>query len=206
MHRPRTFLIAVIFAAALFGCAGIRAGAVVEDLASHPEAGGYIEGVPVVEQATRTCGPAALASVIGYYAYAREGEPMDPALPAEVARAVYSDELRGTLAMDMLIYARERGFSAEHYGGGIEDLKRKVSAGAPLILFLDLGRGRLRAGHFVVAVGYNDRLGAVVVHRGGPAEEAMTYDALERRWSRTGYSTLLIVPGDGPPPAQVPPS
>ncbi|MFQ5465084.1 MAG: C39 family peptidase [Thermodesulfobacteriota bacterium] len=206
MCRSRTFLIAAIFAAALSGCAAVRAGFVVEDLTSHPEAGGYIKGVPVVEQATRTCGPAALASVIGYYAYIRQGEPMDPGLPGEVARAVYKDKLRGTLAMDMLLYAKERGFAAEHYGGGFDDLKRKVSAGAPLILFLDLGLGRLRAGHFVVAVGYDDRLGAVVVHRGGPTEEAMTYDALERRWSRTGYSTLLIVPGDGQPPPQVPPS
>ena len=77
------------FAACLLGCAG------QVDTVKPASSGLYIEGVPFFPQDEYMCGPAALASVIGYYGAA--------AGMKDVAAEVYSEKLKGTLPMDLLL-------------------------------------------------------------------------------------------------------
>jgi len=169
-----------VLAALLLGCAGVPA------VTRTPGAGPYVEGVPFFPQDEYMCGPAALASVIGYYG-AKAGME-------DVAREVYSEKLKGTLPMDLLIYAKSKGFEAKHYKGGFQALKESLGKGAPLILFLDLGYDFYPVGHYVVAVGMDEAQGVVFAHSGTEKEHAFTLGELERSWSRTGYSTLLVRP------------
>ncbi|CAG0964230.1 hypothetical protein GPROT1_01050 [Gammaproteobacteria bacterium] len=170
----------LVFAALLAGCAGqhvpLRA----------PGAGPYVEGVPFFPQDEYMCGPAALASVIGFYG-ASSG--MD-----DVAREVYSSKLKGTLPMDLLIYAKGKGFEAKYYRGNLAGLKESLENGAPLILFLNLGYDFYPVGHYVVAVGMDEAAGVVFAHSGTNRERAFTITELEKSWSKTGYSTLLVRP------------
>jgi len=149
-------------------------------------AGPFIEGVPFFPQDEYMCGPAALASVIGYY-----GAPggMDP-----VAGEVYSARLKGTLPMDLLIYAKEKGFEAKFFRGSMEALKESLERKEPLILFLNLGYEFYPVGHYVVAVGIDDASKVVYAHSGMKEHERFTMKELERSWSKTGYSTLLVRP------------
>jgi ABC-type bacteriocin/lantibiotic exporter with double-glycine peptidase domain len=171
-------------AALLLGCA------VHADTARPPIGGPYIEGVPFYPQNEYMCGPAALASVIGYYGSASGME--------DVAAEVYSEKLKGTLPMDLLIYAREKGFEAKYYKGSFSGLKESLSRGEPLILFLNLGYGFYPVGHYIVAIGMDEKAGVVFAHSGMKKEDRFTMKELEKSWSKTGYSTLLVRPKAGP--------
>lgn len=171
-------------AALLLGCAAHPGGSM------SPSAGPFIEGVPFFPQDEYMCGPAALASVIGYYGASSNG--MDA-----VAAEVYSEKLKGTLPMDLLIYAREKGFEAKYFKGSMEGLKESLLRKEPLILFLNLGYEFYPVGHYVVAVGMDEDAGFVYAHSGMNKQERFTIQALEKSWSKTGYSTLLVRPKAG---------
>jgi len=162
----------------------------MRDIRAHgPGAGHLIEGVPFYPQQRYMCGPAALASVIGYW-----GASVDV---DEIARRVYDEGRRGALPVDMVIYAKERGFDALYYRGGFDDLRERLSEGTPLILFLNVGFRLYPVGHYIVATGYDDRLGAVLAHSGTAKDRVFTYRELERLWGGTSYSTLLVRPKGG---------
>ena len=179
------------------GCAGPGLRAVIEDLGANPAHGAFIEAVPFFPQSKGElmCGPAALASVMGYYG----GAVGTDGSMAAVAREVYHEKLSGTLPIDLFIYAKEKGFKAEYYKGGMEDLKERLSRSTPLILFLNLGLKAYPVGHYVVAVGYNDNLRVVLAHSGRERAKVYGYERLLNAWSKTGFATLLVIPPSTPP-------
>lgn len=168
----------------LYACGHIDNRAVIDAARKDSTAGAYIEGVPFFAQDEFMCGPASLASVIAYWG-------KDTGLE-EVAKATYHDRLKGTLPVDMLIYAKDKGFEAEYYEGSLEDLKKRLSEGTPVILFLNLGYDFYPVGHYIVVVGYNERMRSIIAHSGMDREEAFTYARLEKAWSKTNRSTLLV--------------
>lgn len=197
--RHHSYLLMLACLAFVCGCAAGPGGPAVDDVlgAIGTNSGAYIEGVPVMAQEPRMCGPASLATVVAWYdaqGDAIEARRISEELIVPIQKAVYEEALGGTLPMDLLLHARAMGFAAEFYEGSIGDLRDRISGGEPLILFLNLGLKAYPAGHFVVAVGYSDIKRAVVVHWGGSAEETIGYDDLERSWSKTAHSTLLIRP------------
>ncbi|HHD11503.1 MAG TPA: hypothetical protein ENK42_03600 [Deltaproteobacteria bacterium] len=148
---------------------------------------GYIiKGVPIYTQKRLECGPSSLASVLGYHGIKTDPEEIASKLPVE--------RLGGTLAIDLLLYAKERGLSATYYRGSLEDLKEKIRHNLPLIIFVDLGVGGFHIGHFMVVTGYDDRQGGVIVHSGKATPEFIPYKRLKKIWKKTGFSTLLIRP------------
>ncbi|MBI4949133.1 MAG: hypothetical protein HY955_03200, partial [Deltaproteobacteria bacterium] len=105
---------------------------------------------------------------------------------------VYQTKLKGTLPIDMLLFAKDKGMDAAYYKGGFDDLREKIAQKTPLILFLNLGFESYPVGHYIVVVGYSDISGMVIAHSGMDKERAYTYGELEKVWSKTNYSTLLI--------------
>ncbi len=188
-----TLLLFLMFTAV--GCIGTNA--VIDDLGANPGSGALIEDVPFFAQDELMCGPAALLSVIEYLA-GQGVESPDERLDV-ITREVYNERLDGTLPIDLLIYAKRRGFAAEYYEGSLKDLKEKLSGGTPLILFLNLGLDVYPIGHYIVAVGYNDRLEKVLAHSGLKPRKVYSYKGLLRVWSKTGFSTLLVTPQGNPP-------
>lgn len=170
----------------LASCAAQNGGSVIRDIRERPENGAFIEGVPFFPQETDMCGPAALASVIAYWGAATA---MD-----DVSGKVYHEKIKGTLPLDMLIYAKELGYEATFYGGGLEDLKKRVSENTPLILFIDTGYKFYPRGHYIVVTGYNEKMRMVTAHSAMNADEPFSYERLLNAWSKTAYSTLLIRP------------
>lgn len=168
------------------GCVGARGEAVLRDIEAGPERGVFIKGVPRFKQERYRCGPAALASVLNYYGKNINAD--------DVAKKVFQERLKGSLAVDMLIYAKEAGFNARYYKSGIADLKENITAERPLILFLNLGIRAFPRGHYIVAVGYDDNLGAVLAYTGSGRLDALKYKTLMRAWEKTGFSAMLITP------------
>ncbi len=188
--RSFSRLLSVLFAALfLYGCAGVGTAAVLESIREAPGDGAYIEAVPFFPDHTRMCGPSVLASLTGFYKSQKGAGSYE-----SIAKAIYFEKLGGTLSMDMLIYARESGFEATLYSGGLDDLKEKLKAGRPLILFINLGLDIYPVGHYIVAVGYSESKKAVIARSGVDKDKVFGYAELKRAWKKTGYSTIYITP------------
>jgi len=151
----------------------------------------YISDVPFFPQSNYQCGPAALASVLNYYGC--------QVTPGEIAEAIYEKRLKGTLSIDLTLFARRMGFNARTFKGSISDLKGHISRDRPLIVFQDLGYLLLPIRHFSVAIGYDDAEGILVLHSGKRAKKATPYKGFLRSWGKMDNWTLLVLPnrGDG---------
>lgn len=150
-----------------------------------PAGSGMIQGVPFYPQLDYQCGPASLAGVLNYYRAALS--------PDEIARAIYRKRgVRGTLSLDMVLYARDRGFSAEFYRGSVGDIVASVDAGAPLVVMVDLGLGPVSASHYMVVVGYTRE--GVVVNSGEDQKKLMAWKSFLPGWDRSSRWTLRVLP------------
>lgn len=181
--------VALAIALLLFfcGCASITdIDAVKEGIEADPEGGAYIEGVPFFPQEEYYCGPASLASVLGFYGLTIEQQ--------DIADEVYLPGLKGTLPIDILLYAKGKGFNTSYYSGSTDDLKRQISMNRPVMLFLNVGYNTYPKGHYIVAVGYNDGMSVFIAHSGREKERLFSYKELERLWEKTGFATILIGP------------
>jgi ABC-type bacteriocin/lantibiotic exporter with double-glycine peptidase domain len=143
-----------------------------------------VENVPFYSQLSYQCGPASLAGVLNFYGEAET--------PDKIAKAIFRDNIRGTVTMDMVLYAREKGFSTRWYRGGTHDIQCSVDGGVPLIVMVDLGFANLSKYHYMVIVGYEPE--GVVVNSGKEHEKLMRWDRFLSLWKRTKFWTLRIEP------------
>ncbi len=157
-----------------------------EGIYQNPETLSYIKDVPFFSQKKYYCGPAALASVMNFYGISLSEE--------EIAKEVYNPKLGGALSMDMLNYARAKGLDAAYYKGSMENIKKEISLGKPVILFLDLGYFFYPVRHYMVAIGYNDKTGYLIAHSGAEKDKTFSYKELQAAWEKTGFGMILITP------------
>lgn len=169
----------------LLGC-GPDIGTIKQGIYSNPATGFYIKDVPFFPQTRYYCGPASLASVMNYYGLSVTEE--------EVAKEIYITKLSGTLPMDILRYARTKGLDGLYYKGSIDDIKKHISMGRPVILFLDLGYAAYPLRHYIVATGYNDEMGYLIAHSGREKEKVFSYKQIQEAWGKTGFGTILVTP------------
>lgn len=141
-----------------------------------------IENVPFYPQETYQCGPASLAAVLNYWRI--------PEKPDYIAKDIFSKNARGTLSIDMVIYAQKKGLFALQYKGSLEDLKINIDAGYPIIVLVDYGISFYQANHFMVVVGYNEN--GVIVNSGKDSNVFITNNDFQKVWKRADYWTLLI--------------
>ncbi len=161
----------------LSGCA-TTGGRSVEQRGPSP----VIQNVPFFPQEDYQCGPASLASVLNYRGLA--------VTPDEVARAIYSKSARGTLNIDMALYAQSLGLEASQYKGGLDDLRQKIASDQPLIVLVDYGFSVLQVNHFMVVIGYGSE--GVVVNSGRDEKKFIPMEDFLKSWEKTKYWTLLI--------------
>lgn len=62
--------------------------------------GRYIQGVPSFPQEENYCGPSSLASVLNYWGHKVNQD--------EVAREVFNPQIKGSITVDMINYAKSR--------------------------------------------------------------------------------------------------
>jgi len=154
---------------------------------SHADLNGQsrmIEGVPFYEQEGNQCGPASLAGVINFYGV--------KVTPEEIARLIFSSSARGTLDIDMVLYAERNGFQARQYRGSPIDLKKNIDSGHPPIVLVDYGFFVYQRNHYMVVIGYSDD--GIIVHSGKDKGKIISYEDLKGPWERAGFWTLIITP------------
>ncbi len=146
----------------------------------------YIKDVPFFPQEENYCGPASLASVLGYWGHNVSQE--------EVAREIYTPQIKGAITVDLANYAKRKGFDAVSYRGDLEKLKEEVDKGHPIILFLHMGNPLVPRRHYIVVVGYDETRKVVIAYSGREKDILIPYEELFKSWERTGYWTLLVLP------------
>ncbi|MDP2167297.1 MAG: C39 family peptidase [Thermodesulfovibrionales bacterium] len=167
------------------GCASLPARKEI------PAGARIIEGVPLYKQRAYECGPAALASVLGYWQ--KRAGISNIVTPDEISSEIYSKGARGALGLDLLLYARKRGVTATHYPGGINDLKKKIDEGVPPVILVDFGNILYQANHFITVVGYAGE--GIIVHS-GTGREFILWEDILKPWGKTGFWTLVIKPSE----------
>ena len=183
--RPRNqSLLALALLTLLSGCAARTLGDLRADL--RDGRGHLIETVPFIPQEDYYCGPASLAMLLSYWGVAADQE--------SIAREIFIESIKGTLNLDLELYARRRGLEARSFRGNLEEVRLHLRQNHPLIVFQDLGLGPYEVPHFAVLVGYDDARQQVIAHSGTTQYKPVSYAEFLRTWDRRQRWTLLITP------------
>ena len=142
-----------------------------------------IENMPFYQQESYQCGPASLAGILNYWGVA--------VTPDEIARNIFSASARGTLTIDMVLYAQQKGLSAEQYKGSIENLKQNIDSGLPVVVLVDYGGILYQMNHFMVIIGYNEY--GILANSGKDNEKFIPEDDFLKAWEKTNFWTLRII-------------
>lgn len=165
----------------LFSCATTRN--VIE-----PGTARMIENVQFFPQETYQCGPASLAGVLNYWGV--------EASPEAIAEEIYSKSAKGTLGLDMVLYARKKGLDVVQSRGSIKSIKENIDLGYPVIVLVDYGFWVYQQNHFMVIAGYHKN--GVIANSGKNQLKFIRVEDFLKPWERTDFWTLLIKPGQVP--------
>jgi len=153
-------------------------------VAASPPPVHRIRAVPLAEKTSNWCGPAALAAVLNYH-----GETVSA---QEIAEEIYLPHHRGSLNLDLLIYAREHGFEACAGEGSRAALKEAVSRDRPVVCMLRKHSLLVGRNHFVVVRGYNAQKQLWFIDSGNGKEETVTGRDFLRGWQDCGNWMLVV--------------
>jgi predicted double-glycine peptidase len=145
-----------------------------------------VEDVPFYPQTTYQCGPASLAGVLNYWGIMVS--------PDEIAEEIYSASARGTLDIDMVLYAQKKGLLATQYEGNFRDVRKNVDSGHPIIVLVGYGFSLIQKNHFMVIIGYNDH--GFIVNSGKNKKKFISEMDFLTSWEKTKFWTLLIKPDE----------
>jgi ABC-type bacteriocin/lantibiotic exporter with double-glycine peptidase domain len=183
---PRAFRFpgaALLLAGALFfagGCSAVRpAGGPPGASAGATH---VIRGVPFLPQEEDTCGPSSLAMLLRYY-----GKPVQT---RELVEETRTKGLRGTLITDLAAAARRRGLAAEVTELDLSGLRRRISAGEPVILLVDLGVWSWSRPHYLLAYGVTPD--GVIAHSGQTEGAVIPYGTLDAEWAKMGRLAIVV--------------
>ncbi|MCM2264887.1 MAG: cysteine peptidase family C39 domain-containing protein [Desulfuromonadales bacterium] len=143
-----------------------------------------IPGVPEFQAQERgdDCAGVALASLLGHAGIVVN--------PAAIDAVVYEPRLGGALLPDLEKYAVEVGAKPNSGRGSLDDLRRLLRAGHPVLAPIDLGWGLWRRPHYVVLYGVGE--GEFLMHMRQGETYTMPAAEFERRWSGMGRLYLYL--------------
>ncbi len=174
----------IILLALNCGCAARRTQIKEE---AYPQESHLIQNVPFYKQSKNTCGPAALASVLGYWKI--------PFNYAELVEEIYSPQLKGSLDFEISSHARKFHLWSKYYQANPTDLRKKIKQDIPLIV-VQKESLLSKNYHYVVVFGFDDMKREFVAHTGRKAEVSVAYNKFMRMWEGADFGTILICPAE----------
>ena len=147
-----------------------------------PTGSRVVSGVPFYPDDRHQCGPASLAGLLNFYG---GNLTVD-----EISEKVYRPNLKGAVSLDLVLFARQKGFTAKWYSGSIDDIIAEVDSDNPVVVMVDHGISRIRQGHFMVVVGYNPE--GIIVHSGLNKGIVIPWRRFYHTWDRTNRWVLKI--------------
>jgi tetratricopeptide (TPR) repeat protein len=170
----------------LAGCATAEVAALRGEAPALPPRA-EVAGVPFHPQREHYCGPAALATVLGWSGQAASQD----ALAAEV----YTPGRDGTLSHDLAAAASRHGRLAAAVAD-LPALLREVAAGHPVLVLQNLGLDWFPQWHYAVVVGYDLDAGELVLRSCEEQRRVVALDTFARTWARAdGWAIVILPPG-----------
>jgi tetratricopeptide (TPR) repeat protein len=147
--------------------------------------------VPFFPQTEHECGPAALATVLGYSGV--------HVLPADLTPAVYLPGRQGSLQLELIAAARRYGRIPYAPQPAFSALLAQLRAGYPVLVLQNLGVASLPVWHYAVVVAYDRPLDTVVLRSGRDEHKATTASEFMRTWTLADrWALVTLVPGELP--------
>jgi hypothetical protein len=176
----------VFICALLQACAGFapQTAALLDGLPDGLPERVELAEVPFFAQNEYQCGPAALATLLVNSGVKTTPEALVP--------QVYLPERKGSLQVEMLAAARRHGRISYQLAPSMVAMMRELAAGTPVILLQNLGISE--GWHYAVAVGYDYKLGMMILRSGVTEREEMPFAVNEVVWKRSGYWAMVAVP------------
>ncbi|MBU3947539.1 MAG: C39 family peptidase [Proteobacteria bacterium] len=145
-----------------------------------------IENVPFFPQEIYQCGPASLAEVMQYWGIEIS--------PEAIAKDIYSNSAKGTLSLDMVLYAQKNGLNVIQSNGNhnINYLKENIDLGYPVIVMVDYGFWKYQQNHYMVIIGYNNN--GIIAHSGKSHHKFIREEDFLEIWKKAIFWALLIAP------------
>lgn len=141
-----------------------------------------LAGVPFFPQEEDTCGPSSLAMLLRFHG--------KDASTRELVEETRTAGLRGTLITDLAAAARRRGLPAEVTALDMPGLRRRIVAGEPAVLLVDLGAWAWSRPHYLVAFGVTPE--GVVAHSGRREGTVVPYGVLDAQWAKMGRLAIVV--------------
>ena len=147
-----------------------------------------LPSVPFFAQKEYECGPAALAMLLSAAGLQTS--------PDDLVEQVYLPARQGSLQVEMLAAARQRGLVAYPLRPALHDVLQEVAAGHPVLVFQNVSLPIYPVWHYAVVVAYDLERNRITLHSGETARLEMSLFTFERTWARGGYWAMLALPPD----------
>ncbi|HEX6929598.1 MAG TPA: PA2778 family cysteine peptidase [Gammaproteobacteria bacterium] len=150
-----------------------------------------IEHVPFHPQDTMQCGPAALATVLGW-------SGVDIA-PGALEPLLFLPGREGTLQPEIMAQARRLGRIPYEIPADPRALVDELAAGHPVLVLQNNGLGWYPAWHYAVVVGMDPESDTLRLRSGRTEDYDIGSDTFLRTWRRAGYWGVAVLPPDTMP-------
>ncbi|WP_435101830.1 PA2778 family cysteine peptidase [Arhodomonas sp. AD133] len=179
--------------ALLAGCTSLpRERVALPERATAPE----LSAVPFFPDTAYYCGPAALATTLGWSGRSTT--------PEALAERMYVPGLEGTLQAELLAAARRAERLAYVIPGRLTAVADELAQGEPVIVLQNLALGWWPRWHYAVVVAVDADAGEIVLRSGERRRHRVAAETFARTWARGGY-WAAVTPAPGRLPATATP-
>jgi len=152
---------------------------------SSPLSAAYqITNVPFINHSEGYCGPATLTMALNW---AGENVAVE-----NIAPQVFTPGMKGSLQTDMLVAVRRQGLVATPVES-LDALLTEVSAGHPVIVFVNLGVKWIPTWHYAIVTGYDLEQKKIIMHSGPEQNKREDIYEFERSWLRGDYWGFTVL-------------
>ncbi|MGE4048344.1 MAG: PA2778 family cysteine peptidase [Acetobacteraceae bacterium] len=176
----------------LGGCAGIpQTRALLDAPPVELERKAELIAVPFFPQERFQCGPAALATMLGWSGVEVAPEELEP--------LVYVPDRQGSLQPELLAAARRYQRIPYVLEPELTVLLREVGAGHPVLVLQNLAYSWYPRWHYAVVVGFDLDRGEVVLRSGAHARHFQSLGSFEYTWRRAGHWAVVTLGAESMP-------
>ena len=147
-----------------------------------------VANVPFFPQEQYHCGPATLAMTMNHYGI--------KITPTELAKDVFTPDLKGSLQVEMKAATRKQGMLAYELTPKLVYLLAEVSVGHPVIILQNKSIKSFPVWHYALVIGYDLNKNTIEMHTGLDKNYEVSMSTFERTWNRAGNWALVILPSD----------